>query len=231
MKKTAPLAGELLPSCGFYMIRHGQTEANAAEIMAGQMNSPLSELGRRQAELARTVVEGLEIAPKIIVHSHLDRARDTALTINRSLNLPMIEDKDISEIFVGEWEGTNYRISLELYLEGVDPPGGESHASFRKRVSNCVRRHCSGHEGPVLFVCHGGVMRAVAGIFGFNFDRFLNCHLYEFQPVLTGDLSRWKVWQHDLMECGTVNRVLSPLDHEAGDEPDAALLASASGNR
>ncbi len=218
----------MLPEKLFYMIRHGQTEANASHIMAGQMNSPLTETGRKQADVAREVVEKLKIKPALIVHSHLDRARDTALTINRNLDIPAIEEKDIAEIFVGDWEGTPYESSLDLYLQGMDPPNGESHQSFRSRVADCVRRYCKKHNGPILFVCHGGVMRAIAGLYGINSDRFQNCHLHEFEPVNEKTSLPWQVWQHDILECGNVKRSLSPLFHEVEDDQ---LLTATIGNR
>lgn len=59
----------------FYMIRHGETEANAAQIMAGSMDTPLTENGITQAKEAAKIVEALNIKPQAIVHSHLSRAR------------------------------------------------------------------------------------------------------------------------------------------------------------
>lgn len=201
----------------FYMIRHGQTLANAAQVMAGQMNSPLNDAGRAQAEKARAVVESLERKPELIVYSHLDRARDTAMTINRDLGISMIEDKDISEINIGAWEGTSYEASHTLFLQGINPPGGESHQEFRSRVTSCVGRHCStAAKQPIMFVCHGGVMRAFAGAYGVTTDGFANCRLYEFEPHENsgGATLPWLVWEYDLLECGQVRRSPSPIFHE-----------------
>ncbi len=39
----------MIPAKPFYMIRHGQTEANRDLILQGQMDSPLTTLGREQA--------------------------------------------------------------------------------------------------------------------------------------------------------------------------------------
>ena len=92
-----------VPAKRFYMIRHGQTEANAAQRMAGWLDSPLTDLGRQQADHARKKVEALEDKPQIIVHSQLSRARETAAIINANLNLPMIEDEDYAEMHAGDW--------------------------------------------------------------------------------------------------------------------------------
>ncbi|NCC21168.1 MAG: histidine phosphatase family protein [Alphaproteobacteria bacterium] len=210
----------MLPATPFYIIRHGQTEANASQIMAGQLNSPLTDLGRAQAEAARAAVEALPVRPRIIVHSHLDRARDTASILNRSLGLPMISSKEISEIFVGEWEGTPYEVSLEPYLKGEDPPGGETHAEFCERVRRGIRAHCEEHDGPVLFVAHGGVMRAIASLYGIFAEGFRNCHLHEFEPDAANAAFPWKVWHHDCPEDGSApQRIVSPLFHPEENRP------------
>ena len=72
----------MIPSKHFYMIRHGQTEANAAQIMAGSIDSPLTALGRQQAKNVHDILENLEIKPKTIIHSHLSRAKETAEILN-----------------------------------------------------------------------------------------------------------------------------------------------------
>jgi probable phosphoglycerate mutase len=197
------------------MIRHGQTETNLAEVIAGQMNSPLTELGKKQAEKARSAVESLEEKPKAIIHSHLDRARDTALAINFRLGLPMHEDDRISEIYFGKWEGASYKEALEKFVNGEDPPEGETFEDFKMRVAAGVSSCCEKHESPVLFVTHGGVMRALAAIYGLkiNAGHFINCHLYEFEPSKINTTLPWRVWQHDILECGTINRRTSPLFH------------------
>jgi probable phosphoglycerate mutase len=219
----------MLPPHPFYIMRHGETEANLAEIMAGQVNSPLTAKGWQQADVARTVVESLAVKPTLIVHSHLDRAKNTAITVNKNLGIPMIEDKDISEIFVGDWEGTSYDFSLVPYLQGIDPPNGEAHKDFRSRVAGCVRRYCEKHEAPILFVCHGGVMRALASLYKINSHRFQNCHLHEFEPYKASTTTLpWRVWQHDILENGVIKRNPSELFHDPVEDD---LLIKASGSQ
>ena len=43
----------------FYMIRHGQSEANAAQYFSGNLDVALTDKGRAQADIARTYVEKL----------------------------------------------------------------------------------------------------------------------------------------------------------------------------
>lgn len=55
-----------------YLVRHGETDANRDGIIQGQLNTPLNDLGRKQASL---VGEGLRSIPFDIAYSSdLDRA-------------------------------------------------------------------------------------------------------------------------------------------------------------
>ena len=56
------------------LVRHGQTEANARRLLQGRVDLPLTELGRRQARAAASVLS----PGAAIVTSPLRRARETA---------------------------------------------------------------------------------------------------------------------------------------------------------
>jgi probable phosphoglycerate mutase len=172
----------MIPAKHFYMIRHGETEANLARIMAGHLDSPLTDTGRRQADNARKIVELLEIKPTLIIHSQLSRARDTARIINSNLNLPMVEDADFAEIFVGSLEGATYEECVEMFHGWVDPPGGETHKEFENRIIRAKKKALENNPGPVLIVCHGGVFRALWKMYGLDMDGVRNAHLHEFHP-------------------------------------------------
>ena len=79
----------MIPVRPFYMLRHGQSEANVANVIAGRgVDSPLTAQGRAEAETVRSTLSQLDIPPQVIVHSSLSRARDTAHILNKSLGLP-----------------------------------------------------------------------------------------------------------------------------------------------
>lgn len=200
-----------VPLKPFYMIRHGQTEANAGEYMAGSLDSPLTALGIQQAETARLTVEALDIKPKIIIHSHLSRARDTAEIINKTLKLDMIEDPDYAEMHVGDMEGKPWADCDEIFHHGINPPGGETHQQFIERVKRAKNKALSYTETPALIVCHGGVFKAFAGLYNIDIWGVENCQLHRFTPAPENGSFPWKAHSHHYDE--KLMTKLSPSFH------------------
>ncbi len=191
----------MLPAKTFYMIRHGETEANAAQIMAGSMDSPLTAKGRAQAHTAQKIVKCLDIKPAAIYHSHLSRARDTAAIINEAINAPLFEDADLAEIHAGDLEGACYSLCQDLFRGWPQIPNAESGKEFFARVKRGKMKALSSDYAPVLIVCHGGVMRAFGEIHSISPpSRFQNAHLYEFSPNANNPIFPWNVFDFSLCE-------------------------------
>jgi len=190
-----------LPLKHFYMIRHGQTEANAAQVMAGSLDSPLTAHGRAQAHKAKAVVEALPVKPVAVFHSPLSRARDTAFIINEALKAPMFEDPDLAEIHAGAWEGAPYATYPSLFNGWNNAPDGEPANDFFERVKRGKSRSLERFNDPILIVCHGGVMRAFGELYNSPVPGiFQNAHLYEFKPFPESLHFPWEVWSHTLHE-------------------------------
>ncbi|MBL8638149.1 MAG: histidine phosphatase family protein [Alphaproteobacteria bacterium] len=50
----------MIPARPFYMLRHGQSEANMADVIAGRgVDSPLTAQGRNEAETVRSTLSQL----------------------------------------------------------------------------------------------------------------------------------------------------------------------------
>ena len=202
----------MVPAKHFYMIRHGETTANKARLMAGSLDSPLTDFGRQQAAHVQNIVSHLKVKPKAIVHSNLSRARDTASIINEALKVPMHEESDLAELHAGDWEGVPYEECQDLLTGWPDPPNGETFNEFCARIRNGKIKALSQHDTPVLIVSHGGVFRAFGGVYGLQTPGiFRNCHLYEFQPDPSNDIFPWKVWSYDYES--TVERVSVDVYH------------------
>jgi broad specificity phosphatase PhoE len=173
----------VIPVKHFYMIRHGQTVANVAQLMAGSTDSPLTETGRAQAESVRAIVKNLTVKPSLVVHSNLSRARDTATIINESLNAPLIEEPDLAEMHAGDWEGVSYDMCRTMLIDWRDPPGGETFEQFSGRIAAAKRRIFSRNETSPLIVSHGGVFRGFARLYDLHIPVIENCRLFEFDPI------------------------------------------------
>lgn len=148
------------------LVRHGQSEWNAAGRWQGWADAPLSDLGRRQAQEAAAAVGAVDA----VVASDLQRAADTALIISEAIGVgPVLTDEDLRERDVGEWTGlTRDEIdeqwpgSIERWRSGEmpAPPGGERNEDIVLRFEAALRRVASAWDGgEVLVVSHGGVMR------------------------------------------------------------------------
>jgi len=159
------------------LVRHGQSEANAAGLLSGRADSALTELGHRQAErigeaLAAAGLAGASsgVVPLRILTSPLGRAQVTAEVIAEALGpnapAPEVEDRLI-ELDYGELEG---RRPSEL-AGGVwaswradaswRPPGGESFPDLHRRVDPLWASLAEETvEGDVIAVSHVSPIKA-----------------------------------------------------------------------
>ena len=177
----------------FYMIRHGETTANAEGFYSGNMDVPLTDKGRKQAEEARAIVNLLDNKPKTIVHSHLSRARNTAQIINYDMQLVMHETSLLGEHNFGDWQGQSWENVQSVVKNTTDPPNGETQDEFRQRVKKGINYSLT-LESPVLTVCHGGIFRAFRKLYGQeDMPTVQNCKLYHFEPDTDQSDFPWKV--------------------------------------
>ena len=72
-----------------YLVRHGQSEANAAGTLEGYADAPLTELGRRQAVEAAERLSADPGRADVLLASPLQRARATAEAIGNALGCPV----------------------------------------------------------------------------------------------------------------------------------------------
>ena len=143
----------------FYFLRHGETTWNAVGRTQGQLDAPLSDLGRQQALDAAEALKAHKI--ERIVASPLSRARDTAEAAGAALSLPVAFDDELMEFNAGEWQGQPRGENIRAYfMREADPPGGETFQEFADRAWGAIRRAAA--LGPnTLIVCHGGLWYAM----------------------------------------------------------------------
>ncbi len=157
----------------FYLVRHGETEWNAAGRYQGAKDSPLTERGCAQARQTgrklASVIRGR--SPLLAYVSPLGRAAQTAAFIAESLPLDIRVEPRLAEISAGAWDGMSmYEIDMEYpgALSGSGPhdwyfsgPGGETFEAAFDRVSSWL----GGATQPALIVTHGLASRLVRGAY------------------------------------------------------------------
>ncbi|HBK5522526.1 TPA: histidine phosphatase family protein, partial [Enterococcus faecium] len=84
-----------------YVTRHGETTWNAQGLVCGRADVPLTEKGQMQAQALAEKVVDLPVPITKIIHSPLQRARDTAQAVVDRLNLPMTADERLVEMDFG----------------------------------------------------------------------------------------------------------------------------------
>ena len=154
------------------LIRHGETDWNAAGRLQGHTDRPLSDYGREQARRLAGEIAGEEF--DAIYASDLARARETAEIVGAQLNLAVVLDPDLREKNWGTWEGLTSTERLEIELVG------ESTEEHQRRMLEALSRIAAKHpRGRVIVVTHGGSMRRVqTDALGFAMPVVENCGVW-----------------------------------------------------
>ena len=141
------------------LVRHGQTAANAQDLLLGRADPPLNELGERQA---RAVAEALR-APDRVISSPLRRATLTAA----EFGLPVEIDERWIELDYGEFDGRSVgSVEAAVWRRWrsdltFSPTAGESLAELGRRVRGaCVDISEAAAAGTVVVVTHVSPIKA-----------------------------------------------------------------------
>jgi len=167
------------------LVRHGETDWNAAGRLQGHTDRPLSDYGRKQARRLAEELTGEEF--DAIYASDLARARETAEIVAEQLHLPVVLDPDLREKNWGTWEGLTSTERLDVELVG------ESTEQHQRRMLAALGGIAAKHpHGRVLVVTHGGSMRRVqTEVLGFALPVVENCGrwacIWENGPVVAVD--------------------------------------------
>ena len=151
------------------LVRHGQTEWNAAGLMQGQTaHVPLTELGHVQS--AAAALELAERRPGALIASDLLRARQTAEHCRHATGLAVTTTPALREQGYGVLEGRPSRDLWDI-VDWTDPhwaaEGGESLARLHDRVTGFLARLAAEPPADVVaLVTHGDTIRAVQAVAG-----------------------------------------------------------------
>lgn len=183
-----------------YLLRHGQTEFNVKKLVQGRCDSPLTDLGRKQAGMAAAWLKGHDVVPDKVVSSPLGRAMNTASRVACELLGPdaAVElCEGIIERSYGTFEeGPHDALPTDVWDPGEDlvPFGGEgSHALQERMVGTLTNLMGAKGVETLLAVSHGSASRqfikAVAPG-GFEFPTKLpNCAImiFDFEEEKSGE--------------------------------------------
>ena len=160
------------------LLRHGQTVWNLEGRYQGQLNSDLTDLGKKQAkESAFKIAKEIDMESSFkFFSSPLGRAKESSFIICDALGLDrnkVIFDKDIQEVNYGIFEGktkvfcqTEYREEFrarESNKWSYVLEGGESYEMVSKRIYSWLEK--VKNEKLVILVAHEMINRALRGIY------------------------------------------------------------------
>ena len=157
------------------LIRHGQSTYNLENRFTGDVDVPLTELGREEALKAGKKIKDFHY--DIAYTSILDRAEETLQIILEEIEqttIPIIRDKALNERRYGDLQGLNKAETAIKFGDAqvliwrrsydVRPPGGESLEDTYNRTvpyykSEIEPKLLAGKN--ILVVAHGNSLRAL----------------------------------------------------------------------
>lgn len=163
-----------------YLVRHGETEFNAANKVQGTMDTNLNEKGLQQAEKVakRLMQEKIDI----VYTSSLNRAKTTAQKIAEIANTEIYELHEFKEICLGPWQGLTlqeineqYEEHYKIYRENpaaFNMPGAETFLQVTERFCNAIHKVVSDHpDKKIVIVSHGAAIKAaIISILGMDIN-------------------------------------------------------------
>jgi broad specificity phosphatase PhoE len=186
----------------FYLLRHGLSEANKAEITAGGMiDSPLAAEGHAQAEIVAEILRKENLDISRIFHSPMQRAHKTASLANMHRAIDMQEVATLHEIMLGDWEGKPWKDIEPFFVDRIAPPNGEDEQQHVLRVRTTIDSILEQDlSAPPLIVAHGGTFHALGHMYSYAMQRINNAHLHFFQPWPENKNMPWKITVYDLID-------------------------------
>lgn len=172
------------------LLRHGETDYNAAGRMQGHLDSQLTETGWNQARFAVPALARFD--PEQVVASDLRRATDTATVFAEATGVPLRLDKRIRETNLGQWQGLT-SAEVEAQWPGDmtrwrqdshwAPPEGETRVEVATRAAEVVAELDEQFDNTVLLCTHGGLITGLtAHLIGLPVEHWAqlggmgNCH-------------------------------------------------------
>ena len=146
-----------------YIIRHGKTELNKANVLQGRSNYPLNDEGIRQAEEAAKMLESIVF--DYVYSSPLIRAVQTAEIVAPDKEIRL--DDRLIEMDYGQYDGTDLRnmpeeirIIFSDFVNDPAPDGMEPLSEVVKRTGAFIEE-LRNIKGNILVSTHAIAMKGI----------------------------------------------------------------------
>ena len=146
-----------------YIIQHCQSEHHVNELTGGWTDTPLTDLGKKQAKAVVKELKAMKITNFDLYSSDLKRAYMTAEFISNEFNLNINMEESLREINNGvavnktkEWANNN-KLYKSKKLE-IDKPlwlNAETPRELHNRMSKFIEQHLTDITNDVVIVSHG----------------------------------------------------------------------------
>lgn len=187
-----------------YLMRHGQTLFNQMHKIQGVCDSPLTNMGIKQAQLARDYFSANKIKLTAAFCSTSERASDT-LEIVTNNSLPYTRLKGLKEWNFGRFEGQDEALNPPLpYKDFFKTFGGEGQTEVGSRMEATILALMKTAPGEnILVVSHGVACacfyRQVTGQSHLPVKGIKNCSIFKYE-YKNGKLTYQDLWQPDFSQ-------------------------------
>ncbi|MCR4334946.1 MAG: histidine phosphatase family protein [archaeon] len=155
-----------------FLIRHGKSKGNIEMRFQGWNDTPLSELGVKQAILLRNYFANKKI--DLVFHSPLKRAYQTALIAFKGKEIPFIKEKGLIERNFGKLDGMSLEELKKEHPEAesfyygeineINGFGVESVVELQERSFETLKTIAEKNEGKtIVLVGHLFWIKSVLG--------------------------------------------------------------------
>lgn len=190
-----------------YIVRHGQTAKNKANVLQGRSDIPLNEKGRKQAAQVRDQLAAAGICFDRVYSSPLIRAMQTAQIIAQ--DKAVIIEERLIEMDYGPYEGMDLNDPapevMTFFRDFVHNPAPEGMEQLHDIVARLgtfldeIRKEAVSHN--ILLSTHAIAMKGALeyltpGSGGSNWSRYIgNCAVYAVGSTPDGNWTAPQEWK------------------------------------
>lgn len=141
------------------LVRHGETDWNAAKRIQGRTDIPLNDTGKWQAEQTGLYLKDAHW--DVVISSPLSRAKETAHLILQHVHAPLVIMDDFIERDYGDAEGMSFEERQKLF-PNKQYPNMEPLSALQDRMLEGIEKvRATYPDQRVLIVAHGAAIHAL----------------------------------------------------------------------